>query len=294
MERGLIFDIQRFSVHDGPGIRTTVFLKGCPLACAWCHNPEGQGGEPQIVTLEHRCLRCGACRQVCPREGTEERAPRCTTCGRCVAACPTGARQRVGTVYDTAQLITELQRDRCFYEESGGGVTFCGGEPLAQTDFLEAALTAARAAELHTAVDTCGYAPAAKLEAIARWTDLFLYDLKLVDDQRHQRYTGVSNHLILENLRMLAREHGSLWVRVPVIPGVNDDDSAIGAVAELLAGLPRFGEVHLLPYHETGERKFARLGRDYGLTGVKPPSRERLGELLAILTGAGLNARIAG
>lgn len=316
MLQGSIFDIQRFSIQDGPGIRTTVFLKGCPLACVWCHNPESRSGEPETMTLEHRCIRCGACLGRCPAQarvaaGTgrledtaetdmAERSDRlplvpdatCTACGRCVDACPTGARLMVGRPYTVDELIRELSRDWIFHEESGGGVTFSGGEPLAQREFLVAALDAARTLGLHSAVDTSGLAPWGDLLAVAERTDLFLYDLKLVDDQQHFRYTGVSNALILSNLEALARAHGNLWVRIPVIPGINDDDEAAHDMAAFLARLPGIREIQLSPYHATGVPKFARLGLTYDLPAAEPPSPFRLGRIGEIYLAAGLATTI--
>lgn len=291
MTAPLIFDIQRFSIQDGPGIRTTVFLKGCPLACIWCHNPESQAPGREVMTLEHRCIRCGAHLEVCP--GGDDRSG-CTTCGRCVEACPTGARQMAGRVYAIEELTRIVLQDRQFYEESGGGVTFSGGEPLLHPEYLAAALDAARVQGLHTAVDTCGFAAPGDLAAVAGLTDLFLYDLKLVDPERHQRHTGASNDLILDNLARLAREHGCLWIRIPVIPGVNDDDAAASAAAAFLAPLPGVREVHLLPYHPTGEAKFARLGRPYSLAGTPAPTAERMRTLAGIYADRGLMTRVVG
>ena len=287
----LVFDIQRFSIQDGPGIRTTVFLKGCPLSCGWCHNPESQAPGREVMTLEHRCIRCGAHLEVCP--GGDNRSG-CTTCGRCVEACPTGARQMAGRPYEIEELTRIVLQDRPFYEESGGGVTFSGGEPLLHPEYLAAALEAARAHGLHTAVDTCGFASPGDLLAVARHTDLFLYDLKLIDPERHRQHTGVSNTIILQNLERLAREHGNLWIRIPVIPGVNDDDAAAGDAAAFLAPLPGIREVHLLPYHLTGETKFARLGRSYSLAGTPVPTAERMHTLAGIYEDQGLVTRIVG
>lgn len=310
MPSGLILDLQRFSIHDGPGIRTTVFLKGCPLDCAWCHNPESQSSGPEILFRDNRCVRCGACLVACPERNAPRSGPTpvvdhlrshaelvapppsCRSCGECVDACPTGARQIAGRRWEAEALVSELLRDRPFFEESGGGVTFSGGEPLQQAGFLAAALSLARAQGLHTAVDTCGFAPAAELEQVARETDLFLYDLKLIDDGRHQAWTGVSNRRILENLRRLAASHGRLWIRIPVVPGVNDDEESARQAVRVLGDLAGILEVQLLPYHGTAEAKFRRLRRPYRLAGAAAPDPARLEVLAAILAESGHPVRV--
>jgi pyruvate formate lyase activating enzyme len=293
MARGRIFDIQRFSIHDGPGIRTTVFLKGCPLTCAWCHNPEGQRAEPEIVVLEGLCLRCGACLAACPRgEGDPDQA--CLFCGLCVEACPGGARRIYGRELAAEELLDEILRDRVFYEESGGGVTFSGGEPLHQAEFLLELLASCRERGLHTALDTCGYVEQTRLLAAGGLADLVLYDLKLMDEAAHLRLTGVSNGLILSNLRALAAIHRNIWIRLPIIPGINDEPGFLRSVAGLIGPLPGVRQVHLLPYHKTGAGKFDRLGRAYALPETDPPARGRLEELAAVLEKAGLPAKIGG
>lgn len=294
MESGLVFDIQRFSIHDGPGIRTTVFLKGCPLDCWWCHNPEGTSAEPQILVLEGRCIRCGECRRACPQGDRAGAAETCTLCGRCVAACPTGARQMVGRRMTVAEVVAEVLKDRVFYDESGGGATFSGGEPLLQPRFLRALLEACRAAGVRTAVDTCGYAPQEDLLALAPLADLFLWDLKFADEARHVRYTGVSNGPILENLRALGRAHGPIWIRVPVIPGVNDDAAQLDALARCAASVEGVRQVNVLPYHEGGAAKSRRVGRAYRLDGAAPPSAGRMEEAAAAFAGHGLKVKIGG
>lgn len=299
MEHGLVFNLQRFSLHDGPGIRTTVFLKGCALSCSWCHNPESQSSEPEVLVLEDRCIRCGVCVEACPAEvpvpgggrGAEEVAL-CSVCGACVEICPSGARRIAGHETDVESLLGELLRDRVFFDQSGGGVTFSGGEPLHQAAFLRRALAACRRAGLHTAVDTCGLASRDELLAVAELTDLFLYDVKLIDDRRHREHTGAGNRRILANLETLIATRRRVWLRVPVIPGVNDDRANLDGIAALAASLPRIERICLLPYHRTGERKLERLGRSPGAPLTAPP--EPMSQAVARFEAVGLTPQIGG
>ena len=301
MENGLVFNIQKYSVHDGPGIRTTVFLKGCPLHCPWCHNPEGISRQREIVVLESRCLGCGQCRLACrygtviPGDGPlPARSEMCEVCGACVEACPTQARQIVGQELSVRQVLETVLQDRIFYEDSGGGVTFSGGEPLSQPGFLRAMLEACRGRGVHTAVDTCGLAQPEDVLAVAPLTDLFLYDLKFMDDPKHRRYTGVSNRLILKNLQALGRSHGRIWLRVPIIPGINDDPADLEATARFAAGIPGVRQVNLLPFHRTGLPKSRRLGQDSSLAEVLPPSVAAMKCAVEIFTAAGLVVKQGG
>lgn len=296
----MIFDIRRFSVHDGPGIRTTVFLKGCPLRCSWCHNPEGLSAAPEVVWREERCTRCGSCIAACPEEALSwvDDAPvldgaRCTLCSLCEDECYAEARQLLGRTMDAAAVLAEVERDRVFYEESGGGVTFSGGEPLSQPEFLGALLRGARAGGIHTALDTSGYAPWSVVDALRDDVDLFLYDLKHVDDERHRRFTGVSNAAILDNLTRLARLGHRIVLRLPLVPGVNDDDATIHATARLAAGLG-IERVVILPFHRLGSNKYGRLGRAYDLPDTATPSAARVAAVLDMVRAAGVAAEQAG
>ncbi len=298
---GMIFDIKKFSIHDGPGLRTTVFFKGCPLACVWCHNPESQRQGPEWMVYANRCLHCGACLDACPQGAItlEEQGPRtdeavCLLCGACVTACYADARQLVGQRMSVAQVMAEIEKDVAFYDEGGGGVTFSGGEPLAQPDFLLALLRACREREIHTVLDTCGYASWSVLDRVRPYVDLFLYDLKVMDDERHRRLTGVSNVLILTNVRELAARGHRIRLRVPVIPGLNDDEDNLRRLGRFAADLPRLEGVDLLPYHATAADKYGRLERPYSLAEIRPPTQERMAELVAILAEFGLQVGVGG
>ena len=296
---GMVFDIKRYSIHDGPGIRTTVFFKGCPLRCWWCHNPESQSLNPELMLRTNRCLLCAACEQVCPQQaihslGGEDTAmpvtdrSLCQVCGKCVEACYSGARELVGRKMTVSAVMAEIERERPFYDQSGGGVTFSGGEPLMQPAFLLALLHACREVELHTTLDTSGYAPWRVLEQALPLVDLFLYDLKLVDESRHRLYTGASNRLILRNLRRLSQAGANLVVRIPLVPGVNDDEQSLRLAGKYLSSLPRVAELELMPYHASAEAKYEALGMGYKLPGLKPPTPEKLAEAAQVLQSYGL------
>lgn len=295
---GVIFDLKRYAINDGPGIRTTVFLKGCPLRCDWCHNPESQLPQPELMFRANRCLACGACEQACTHGAIHMemgdqviRDPdKCVLCGDCAAACYSEARQMVGRTLTPTALLREIERDRAFYETSGGGVTFSGGEPLNQPAFLAETLRLCKAHELHTTLDTCGYAPWSKLQALDGLVDLYLYDLKVMDEARHRQHTGVSNQVILENLEKLAHGGARIVIRIPLIAGFNDDGPNLEQTAAFLAGLPGIQRVELAPYHEIGNAKYDALERRQPQ--FAPPAPEVLQQAITIFGHAGMVAQL--
>jgi pyruvate formate lyase activating enzyme len=316
---GTVFDIKRYAIHDGPGIRTTVFMKGCPLRCAWCQNPEGQDPRPELALHSGRCIECGACTEVCPVDGGPVTAlahasttgsgdvaavratadgHRCLRCGACADACASEARVMAGREMTVADVMAEIDRDQLFYEESGGGVTFSGGEPLLQARFLIACLRACRSRGYHTAVDTCGFTPRATLLSAAAHTDLFLYDLKLMDGARHERLVGVPNQSILDNLVALCQRGHAVWICVPLIPGINDGLHDLQALARFVRALPapppRRGPppVHLLAYHRIGAEKYRRFGLAYGLESIVPPTPRQVRQAAEVLRAHGVTAEV--
>lgn len=299
---GRIFDIKRYSIHDGPGIRTTVFLKGCALGCQWCHNPESIDLGPDLMHWPSRCKRCHACVEACPLAALStdpsgavliDRA-KCDLCGRCAEACLYDAMQIVGREMTVDEVVAEVERDRVFFEQSGGGVTLSGGDPLVQAAFAEAVLAACRSRGLHTAIDTAGLASNGALERLARQADLVLFDLKVMDADTHKALTGVSNAAILDNLTRLVAAGSEVWIRIPVVPGVNDGDENIRRTIAFLRSLGKVRQVGLLPYHGGGLDKARRIGKDARFAKFESPSEERLAAIEAAFRDAGFDVRHGG
>ncbi len=268
MHSGLLFDIQRFAVHDGPGIRTLVFMKGCPLRCTWCCNPESHLQEAQIRYIKLRCKGCHYCVAACPygaidplRGSIRINFARCRECNHhpCIEACPHEALSLCGFTMSSRELVAEIARDQDFYRNSGGGVTFAGGEPLSQAGFLCETLELCKAEGIHTAIETCGYGSREKLRAIVPFTDLFLYDLKLADPSIHKVYTGKSNRMILQNLEYLSSQQKEIIIRLPLVPGMTDTMENIGGIILLMKELG-FREINLEPYHALGVPKYEQFG----------------------------------
>ncbi len=294
MADGIIFNLQRFSLHDGPGIRTTVFMKGCPLHCWWCHNPESIDPYPQLLFAPWKCIGCRSCLPGCPEGAISipEDKPvidpvRCRRCFSCAERCPTEALEKAGRQVTVDELFAELSRDRVFFEESGGGVTFSGGEPLLQVEFLARIMELLKGENIHTVIDTSGQAAWKSVEKVLPWTDLFLYDIKILDTEKSRKYTGVSGELIRNNLERLLAAGANLRVRIPVIPSINDTPENIAAIGRLLSfcGNP---QVELLSYHSLGESKAERLGKEYRLPDLKAPSKDKMMEIAAGLKKYGL------
>lgn len=295
--KGLVFNIQRFSVHDGPGIRTTVFIKECPLRCEWCSNPESQAPYPEIICLDRNCIRCGKCVEACPQHaitlresGKEIDREKCDRCLLCAQACPSGAIQTVGKYMDIAEVMEEVTKDELFYRNSGGGVTVSGGEPLSQPEFVCGLLKECKVKNYHTALDTCGHAPWSSIEKLLIYLDLVLYDIKLMDSIKHKEATGAGNETILANAAKVAQKKRT-WLRYPVIPGFNDSETCAREIALFASNIP-VEKVSLLPYHALGAEKYVRLGGVYSLDGISPPTDEQLQEIASIFESFGLDVTI--
>ena len=298
-KKGLVFNIQRFSIHDGPGIRTTVFMKGCPLKCLWCSNPESQRFTPDLVVRDIHCKGCGACVEVCPRQaitlspgqGRKIDRERCDQCLKCVDACIYGALNACGTRMDVEEVLDEVLRDDAFYRNSGGGITVSGGEALVQPDFVRRMFSMSKEKGLHTTLDTTGCAAWKDMECILPFVDLILWDIKHLDPRVHRKATGVGNELILDNLHRAAALGKRIWLRMPLIAGFNDDPAHIAGVAALAKKVGA-EKISLLPYHEGGVSKNEQLGRPYPFPQGKTPSEERVKFLKGIIDAEGINVTV--
>ena len=267
-----IFDIERNSYVDGPGIRTTVFFKGCNLRCAWCHNPESQEFKPQMMFYKDKCKGCGKCKEVCPHN-----FEKCDLCGKCTFYCPVDARKVCGKEYTVDEVFAEIIKDKAYYDNSGGGVTFSGGECMLQIDFLLEIIKKCKENGIHTVVDTAGHIPFENFEKILPYTDLFLYDIKMFDTQKHKEYIGVGNELILENLKKLFELGAKVWARIPVISNVNDSEEEMQKIKEFLDACGTPEKVELLPYHAMGENKYGAIGKETQV--FKVPTDDKMKEL---------------
>ena len=273
---GVTFDINRFSLNDGPGIRTTVFLKGCYLKCEWCHNPESQSFKPQLLFNSEKCINCFECVKVCPTNAHKIKGTKhfvdwdlCELKGKCVAVCPSGALKIIGTNTDVDFLMSEVLKDKKYYDKTGGGITVSGGEPMAQFEFTKDILIASKKNGLNTVLDTCGYGEKDHYKEILPFVDLFLFDYKLTDKELHEKYTGVSNEDILGNLDLLVKNGASIILRCPIIPGINDNEDHFNGIKNIIKKYPQILSVELMPYHNMGRDKANRLGMEFKLPGIR-------------------------
>ena len=297
-----LFDIKRYSINDGPGVRVTVFFKGCPLTCKWCHNPESQSAKTQRLYNKSKCIGCNSCVEACPEnalrltpDGIVIEEDKCTLCGKCAEVCPTNATEMSGTDYTEEEIMTAVLKETNLMDSSGGGVTFSGGEPLMYAKDLKKLLVRCGEEGIHRAVDTSGHIKSDVIFDIMPHTDLFLYDIKQMDTTIHRKWTGVDNNLVLKNLKIISDNEKDYHIRIPLVEGVNTDDANITATIEFLKTLKHKPHVvGLLPYHNIASKKYEKMGKLYDETGMSEPSKERQQQILNLFVSNGFNAVIGG
>jgi glycyl-radical enzyme activating protein len=298
---GLIFDIQRTSLHDGPGIRTTVFFKGCPLQCLWCHNPESRSYQPQVSFNWEKCVNCLSCVEVCEHEAHQAVDGNhsmvhtlCIACGTCLPTCTHDALKMIGEEWTVERVMAEVVRDIDFYQQSGGGITLSGGEPMGQFNFALEILKACRGLGIHTCIETSGFAPQHKYLEILPWVDLFLFDYKATETETHKKLIGVPNRLILDNLEFLYNQKAALLLRCPLIPGVNDTPEHLQGIANISKKYPDLVGLELMAYHDLGKDKITQLGQEYPLTGIETASESTRQNWMESLAALGCERSVIG